>query len=146
MLSKKISQVVPLKDMELLVFFENGSIKKFDVKPIVNNFPEYEDLKNADLFNLVAVEPGGYGISWNSELDCSEGELWEGGIDIPLDADDFVSYVRYNTVSTGEVTEILGCSRQNIDSYVRRERLTPVKDFNRTKLFLKSDIERLSKN
>lgn len=145
MLSKKIAYVIPLKNMELLVFFENGAIKKFDVKPLVNDFPEFKDLNNPDLFCLVTVEPGGYGISWNSELDCSEGELWENGIDIPLNADDFVNFVKYNTVSTGEVTDILGCSRQNIDSYVRRKRLIPIKDYSRTKLFLRSDIDKLSK-
>ena len=38
---------------------------------------------------MVSVEPGGYGISWTEELDCSEGELWERGTEIPLTAADF---------------------------------------------------------
>ena len=61
----------------------------------MKDYPEFEALKNPDIFNLVQVEPGGYGISWDENLDCSEGELWENGIEIPLDTADFVSYIKY---------------------------------------------------
>ena len=84
MLSMKVAGVIPLKEMELLVLFENGVIKKFDVKPLVHDFPEFALLRDPAIFQLVRVEPGGYGVSWNDELDCSEGELWKHGIDIPL--------------------------------------------------------------
>ena len=84
MLSIKIANVVPLSNMQLLVFFENGVIKKFDVKPIIKDYPEFEALEEPALFQMVKVEPGGYGVSWNEDLDCSEGELWENGVEIPL--------------------------------------------------------------
>ena len=42
MLSIKVDYVVPLNDMQLLVFFENGVVKKFDVKPIMKDYPEFE--------------------------------------------------------------------------------------------------------
>ena len=77
--------------MNLLVLFENGIIKKFDVKQIIKDFPEYSQLENQDIFNLVSVEPGGYGVSWNDELDCSEGELWENGVDTHLTINDLIS-------------------------------------------------------
>lgn len=140
MLSIKVSSVVPLRNMNLLVFFENGVIKKFDVKPIIKDFPEFHSLENEDIFNLVHVEPGGYGISWTPELDCSEGELWENGVEIPLDTDDFTSYVKYNTLVSSEATELLNCTRQNLDSYIRRGRLKPIKESQRSKLFLKTDV------
>ena len=75
--------------MELLVFFENGVIKKFDVKPLLNDFPEFALLRDPAIFQLVQVEKGGYGVSWNDELDCSEGELWKHGIEISSELDDF---------------------------------------------------------
>ena len=143
MLSIKVDYVVPLNDMQLLVFFENGVVKKFDVKPIMKDYPEFDALKNPDIFNLVQVEPGGYGISWDENLDCSEGELWENGIEIPLDTADFVSYIKYNTLTTGEVAESLGCSRQNVNAYAGRNRLAPIKEYQRTKLFLKSDVNKI---
>lgn len=140
MLSIKVIDVIPLDDMQLLVFFENGVTKKFDVKPIIKDYPEFEDLKNTDLFNLVCVEPGGYGISWNENLDCSEGELWENGMEIPLTHNDFVNFAKYSIISTGEATELLECSRQNIDDLVRRGKIHPVKAYPKNKLFVKSEI------
>ena len=89
MLSIKIANVVPLSNMQLLVFFENGVIKKFDVKPIIKDYPEFEALKEPALFQMVKVEPGGYGVSWNEDLDCSEGELWENGVEVPISAQSF---------------------------------------------------------
>lgn len=143
MLSIKVSSVVPLEDMFLLVFFENGVIKKFDVKPIIKDYPDFEVLKNSDLFQLVKVEAGGYGVSWNEDLDCSEGELWENGIEIPLSLCDFVNFAKYNIVNTSEAAEILNCSRQNIEASVKRGRFTPVKEYSKVKLFVKSEIEKL---
>ena len=86
MLSIKIANVVPLSNMQLLVFFENGVIKKFDIKPIIKDYPEFEALKEPALFQMVKVEPGGYGVSWNEDLDCSEEELWENGVEACLPA------------------------------------------------------------
>lgn len=89
MLSIKIANVVPLSNMQLLIFFENGAIKKFDVKPIIKDYPEFEALEEPALFQMVKVEPGGYGVSWNEDLDCSEGELWENGVEVPTSAQSF---------------------------------------------------------
>ena len=82
MLSIKVVGVMPLEPMKLLVRFENGVAKQFDVEPIVKDFPEYAVLRDPAIFQLVRVEPGGYGISWNEELDCSEGELWKHGVEV----------------------------------------------------------------
>ena len=82
MLSIKVTSVMPLEPMKLLVRFENGVSKQFDVEPIIKDFPEYEVLRDPAIFQLVRVEPGGYGVSWNEELDCSEGELWKHGVEV----------------------------------------------------------------
>lgn len=140
MLSIKVVDVIPLCDAQLLVFFENNITKKFDVKQLMNDYPEFEELKNPDVFNLVKVEPGGYGISWNSELDCSEGELWENGIEIPLSHDDLINFIKYSIINTNEATELLNCSRQNIEDLIRRGKIHPVKAYPKSKLFMKSEI------
>lgn len=35
--------------------------------------------RNKNLFQQVQVDTGGYGISWNDELDLSAEEIWENG-------------------------------------------------------------------
>lgn len=140
MLSIKVATVTPLSDMRLLVTFENGAVKLFSVRPIIEDYPEYAALENPDLFALVQVEPGGYGVSWTPELDASEGELWENGVELPLCADDLARFAASNIISTAEACELLSCSRQNIDDLVRRKKLHPVRSLPRERLFLRSEV------
>ena len=63
----------------LLVEFDNSTFKHFDVKPLLNK-PAFAALCNPALFRLAAVEKGGYAVVWNSDIDISEYELWQGGI------------------------------------------------------------------
>lgn len=142
MLSIKVVDVVALKNQELLVFFEDGKIKKFDVKTIMNDYPEYKLLaKDEHLFKSVKVEPGGYGISWNEDLDCSEGELYQNGIDIPLSIEAFRLFAEHNLISTKDAASILNCSKQNIEDLVKRDKLHPVRYNQRYNLFFKSEVE-----
>lgn len=138
----KVSSVTPLDNMSLLVTFDNGVAKVFDVRSLVQEYPEFLVLENADIFALVQVEPGGYGISWSADLDCSEGELWENGVTIPLSTDDLLRFVRRNVLITAEASETLNCTRQNLDDLVRRGKLTPVKTFPKGKLFFSGDLQR----
>ena len=140
-MSIKVTSVTPLSDMRLLVTFENGVVKLFDVRPIVKDFPEYAALENTDIFNLVTVEPGGYGVSWTPDLDASEGELWENGVELPLHLEDLAQFVRYNVVNTADITTALNCSRQNVEDLVKRGKLAPVKTLQKGKLFLLADVQ-----
>lgn len=99
MLSIKINFVIPLNDINLLVFFENGVIKKFDVKNLIHNYPQYKALEDINLFNSVKVDIGGCGVSWNEDLDCSEYQIWRDGIDIPLNIDDFNNFIKFYNVN-----------------------------------------------
>lgn len=54
--------------------------------------------------------------------------------------EDLNSYIADELVSTAEAMEILECSRQNLHSFVKRGKLTPVKETNRERLFWRSDV------
>ena len=140
MLSVKIIDAVPLDNAVVLVFFEDGKVKKFDTKKLIPDYPEFEALLNQDLFNLLQVEPGGYGISWSEELDCSEGELYQEGVDVPLCFEDFLSFCKYNLVTAKDAANLLGCTKQNIDYLTQSGKLHPVRYDTRYKLFPKHEI------
>lgn len=140
MLSIKVLDVVPLNNYYLLVFFEDGITKKFNVNSLMSKYPEFKELIDIELFNSVKVEPGGYGISWNDELDCSEGELYSEGINVDIEYNDFILFVQHNLVNTREATEILNCSKQNIDDLIKRNKLKPVKSGAKYNLFLREDV------
>lgn len=77
----KIRNVKPLDDFKLLVTFENNEIKEYDVKPLFDKWVVFKDLISIDgLFKQVKVDTGGYGISWNDEIDLSCNELYYNGI------------------------------------------------------------------
>lgn len=79
-LSIRVKSVQPQDDMQLLVTFENGIIKRYDVKQLLPQFPHYSKLKDKVFFNQVTVDCGGCAVAWDSDIDISEVELWEGGI------------------------------------------------------------------
>jgi hypothetical protein len=41
-------------------------------------------LDNDAFFKSVRVDAGGYGISWNDEVDLSEFELWTNGVEVVM--------------------------------------------------------------
>jgi hypothetical protein len=138
----KVVSATPLSGMRLLVTFQNGTAKLYDAHCLLKDFPYFEALENPDLFGLVSVEPGGYGVSWTPELDTSEGELWANGIELPLSAEDLRVFVKRNILSTAEVMDMLGCSRQNVDDMIKRKRISPVKAYPKGNLFLREEIAR----
>lgn len=90
--SVKVKEVYPAEDLHLIVIFENGKVKDYDVKQLFEQFPDYKALRNPDLFNLVHVDCGGYAVAWNDELDISECELWEGSVDYSSPFDGLMSF------------------------------------------------------
>lgn len=79
----RVKAVEPLPDMQLRVSFVDGSIKRYDVKPLLELWEPFKDLASVvGLFNQVQVDMGGYGISWNADIDLACDELWENGLPI----------------------------------------------------------------
>jgi hypothetical protein len=77
----KVKQVTPLSDYRLSVQFVNGALKEYDVKPLFDHWEAFRALAYIPgLFNLVKVEAGGYGISWNDYIDLACDELFENGV------------------------------------------------------------------
>lgn len=54
--------------------------------------------------------------------------------------EELFKFLEGNLINTNEATELLGCSRQNIDDLVKRNKLTPIRVFPRDRIFLKEDI------
>ena len=76
----KIKDVKPLPEYNLLINFVNGECKQYNVASLFNKFESFKTLSNVKgLFEQVQVDSGGYGISWNDDIDLSCNELWENG-------------------------------------------------------------------
>lgn len=76
----KVKSVKSLDNYILEIVFENNVIKYYDVSKIFEKWTAFKQLKTINgLFSQVKVDAGGYGISWNEEIDLSCNELWENG-------------------------------------------------------------------
>ena len=78
----RVKSVIPKDKHKLYVAFQNGVEKEYDVRQLYPVFPQFQLLEKTEaLFEQVKVDVGGYGISWNDELDLEAEELWENGIE-----------------------------------------------------------------
>ena len=81
-MSEKIPRVTNIeiyKSYKIIVLFENGIKKEYDLRKLIKENKNFSQLKDQLLFSTAKVDPGGYGISWNDEIDLSEYELWKNG-------------------------------------------------------------------
>ena len=76
----RVKEVNIIKDYILQITFEDGNNKYYDVSKLFQKWEIFLNLKTVvGLFEQVKVDKGGYGISWNEEIDLSCNELWENG-------------------------------------------------------------------
>ena len=75
----KVKSVMALNDYKLMIIFAEGITKVYDVKPLFNKFDIFNELKEDGLFYECIVDVGGYGISWDDDIDLSCDELFENG-------------------------------------------------------------------
>lgn len=65
--------VKPLDNYVLLITFDNGEVKTFDVKPYLSH-KAFIDLKNLNLFKTVKI--AGLSIEWCNVADICPDELY----------------------------------------------------------------------
>ena len=76
----RVRSITPLSEYSLLACFENGEKKIYDVRQLFERWEAFKALTITEgLFRQVKVDAGGYGISWNDDIDLSCNELYLGG-------------------------------------------------------------------
>ena len=81
-----IIKIQPQDNYIIICEFKNKMKKKYDVKPLIKRNIYFKQLeKDKNLFFKVRVDNGGYGISWNEEIDLAAEEIWENGEDVLLE-------------------------------------------------------------
>lgn len=100
----KLNQIKALPGCRLWAKFLDGREVIYDVSRLTAVNPVFGDLvRNPDLFAQVRIDPGGYGISWNDDLDLEAEELWKNGDEVktPFEltpVSDSVAQVRRPTI------------------------------------------------
>lgn len=80
-MSNRIECVQAMENMTLRVIFRDGTEKSYDVRQMYASFPQFRQLEDDfSLYQSVQVDTGGYGVSWNDDLDLDAEELWDNGV------------------------------------------------------------------
>ena len=87
----KVKSVIPSNDYKLVVIFSEGITKIYDVNPLFERFEIFNDLKIDYLFYECKVDVGGYGISWNDDIDLSCDELFINGETVKTPFDNLIA-------------------------------------------------------
>lgn len=87
----KIKSVITQNDLIISATFFDGTVKEYSVDRLFNIYPQLKELENRELFNSVQIDAGGYGVSWNDDLDLDAETIWEDGIEIGKDTVDIMS-------------------------------------------------------
>ena len=76
----KLNRIKALPGCLLWAEFKVGREVVYDVSGLTEVNPVFRSLvRDPKLFAQVRIDPGGYGISWNDELDLEAEELWKHG-------------------------------------------------------------------
>ena len=78
MLQPRILSVELANEMNIVLKYETGEKKRFDVSAYADG-PWYGMLKDPDYFRTVRLVPGGTGIEWPEGQDIAPHELYELG-------------------------------------------------------------------
>lgn len=66
----KLNSAAALPDLRLLLHFADGSARVYDMAPLLDRMEFFRPLQTVPgLFAQVQVDPGGYGVSWNDDID-----------------------------------------------------------------------------
>lgn len=87
----KIKSVITQNDLIISATFFDGTVKEYSVDRLFNIYPQLKELENRELFNSVQIDAGGYGVSWNDDLDLDAETIWEDGVEIGKDTVDIMS-------------------------------------------------------
>lgn len=79
MVFHKLKTLATLDDYILLAGFKDGEWRKFDLKPLMEKYPPFRQLKDETLYRKARIDVGGFGIVWNDEVDLSAEGVYIGG-------------------------------------------------------------------
>ena len=75
-----IKEVRALDNYILEVVFTYGHIRHYDCRKLIDAFPVFQAMvRNPEIFLYPQVDCGGYGVTWNDNLDVAAEEIWDNG-------------------------------------------------------------------
>lgn len=79
----KLKTVKAMDDFILEAEFVDGTVKRYDVKPLFEEIEDFKQLKEQpELFQAPEIVCCGEGVAWGDSLDVACEEIWDNGITV----------------------------------------------------------------
>ena len=79
-MNAKLKTVSPLPGFALRAVFQNGEERIYAVSRLLDEIPAFKAFSTMPgLFEQAAVDPSGYAVVWNDELDLASEEIYRHG-------------------------------------------------------------------
>lgn len=79
-MKKCATQVKFLEGVTFEMTFIDGKVMRYDLSKMFSKYPQLKELlNNRKLFESGHLDPGGYGVIWNDELDFDAQSVYEDG-------------------------------------------------------------------
>ena len=75
----KIKNVMAACNYSLIVEFDDGTIKDYDLNPLIEQNEKFKKLKENELFYNAHIDVDRCGVIWDDTLDISSEEIWDNG-------------------------------------------------------------------
>jgi len=134
-LSKENDLVITFQDDSVVIVNLDRVADEYDWLQRILRFPHY--------LAQFQVTGGGSCVSWGEGRELPYDYLYDNGTKMPFGAEVFRNFACEQMLSTTEVMEILHCTRQNVNDLVKRGKLTAIDKNAKTKLFYRSEVNKL---
>lgn len=136
---------MPCANNNILITFKDGTIKKVNILSLdmIDETLKYLLEIRPDYFYKVNLDINGNGIYWEDYMYIHCMDLYNNGEIINLSSNDFKKIFEHTIINTKEACDLLSCSRQYIDKLVKTGKIKPIKEIDKTRLFLKSDVVKI---
>lgn len=75
----KIKRVFAVPGHSIIVTFDDGAYKEYDLNQLIKQNDKFKKLKDNDLFYKVHIDVDRCGVIWDDTLDISSEEIWDNG-------------------------------------------------------------------
>jgi len=137
--SNTAKYVRAISTTEIEVVFKNGTTKVYDTSSLQDEYPKIKEAFKSDcnLFFQVHLDPGGYGIIWNDEIDVAIEDVWKKGRVINTEFD--------NLLSMKDATTLWGLNESTLRKAIASGKLVEgidARKFGKQWILVKAAVER----
>lgn len=116
-MTHRIKSVKPLENYIIESVFLDGTVKQYDMRKVYPVYPQFKDFETIEgLFEQVQVDEGGYGISWNDELDLNANDIWEDGLEVAKISETDIDVILANNLA--KARESVGMTQKQLSEKV----------------------------